>query len=88
MPRKPTIASAGNVLIPAYLAILQKGYAVRREKVSIPAENELWYAEDPTRQFMAEDTLSLLGLVSLYETRGEDWRASDAQIDEFFAQHP
>jgi hypothetical protein len=84
MATKPTLASAGNVLVPAYLALKQKGYSVRCE---VSGDEETWYAESPSCLFVAEDPLTLLGIVALYETRGEDWRASDAEIDAFFARY-
>jgi hypothetical protein len=87
MRRKVTIATAGNVLVPAYLALREKGYRVtrvvdRREKA------ETWRALKPGEEFIAEDPLSLLGLVALFETRGVGWRAADAEIDDFLKRFP
>jgi hypothetical protein len=79
MAKKTTLATAGNVLIPAYLALLEKGYAVRAEKTGM--ENELWFAENDSQSFIAEDPLLLFGLVCLWETRGENWQASDSEIE-------
>jgi hypothetical protein len=78
------LTTAGNVLIPAYLALVEKGYSVRREGTG---DQERWHAEKADRHFLAEDPLYLLGLVALYETRGEDWRATDEQIDGFLDRH-
>src|SRR5262245_54935130 len=79
---KTTIADAGNVLVPAYLVIIQKGYSVAHEKLGYE-EEELWIAENPSNRFVAEDPLHLLGLITLYETRGEEWEASDNEIEAF-----
>ena len=70
MSPKTTIATAGNTIIPAYLALLQKGYSISCES-SAGAAEELWVAEDASTRFRAEDPLLLLGLVSLYEIRGK-----------------
>ena len=85
MGRKFTIATAGSVLVPAYLVLRGKGYRITR----VVEENvETWRAMKPGEEFIAEDPLSLLGLVSLYEARGPAWRAEDAEIDDFFEQFP
>ena len=83
---KPTLADAANTVIPAYLALLQRGLSVRREPVSSGGTEVWWIAEDAARRFVAEDPLALLGLVALYETRGLEWQASDEQIDRFIAE--
>lgn len=83
---KPTIADAGNTLVPAYLALLARGYAVRRDEAASLGPEELWIAEDAHRVLMAGDPLTLLGLAAMVETRGEDWPASDEEIDRFLAE--
>jgi hypothetical protein len=83
---KPTLADAANTVIPAYLALLQRGLAVSRESASADAAEALWIAEDAAQRFVAEGPLALLGLVALYETRGPEWQASDEQIDRFLAE--
>jgi hypothetical protein len=83
---KTTIAAAGNTLVPAYLALRAKGYVVRREGPISADSEESWSAEDAHRRFIADDTVALLGLVALFETRGEGWQASDEEIDRFLAE--
>jgi hypothetical protein len=78
------LTSAGNVIVPAYLTLLHKGYMVRQE---VKDESEIWFAETEDRLFTAEDVLSLLGLVAIYEGRGEEWRADDEAITRFIAQY-
>jgi hypothetical protein len=85
MGRKVTIATASNVLVPAYLVLRGKGYRITRV---VEKKVETWRAVKPGVEFIAEDPLSLLGLVSLYEARGEAWRAEDAEIDDFCRQFP
>jgi len=85
----PTIASAGNVLVPAYLALVSKGYHVTRLNAAKgETETELWQATNGVSSFIAEDCLSLLGLVAIYETRGKAWKASNEEIDRFFCEFP
>ena len=82
-----SIADAGNVLVPAYLALRAKGYLVTRT-VLTHEQIEMWRAEKEGERYTAADTLALLGLVALYETRGENWQADDTQIGEFFRLFP
>jgi hypothetical protein len=86
MAQKTTLAAAGNVLVPAYLALIQKGYAVRSENTG--AGNEVWFAENDTHRFIADDPVTLVGLVALHETRGDDWQAPDEEIMNFLARYP
>jgi hypothetical protein len=80
-----TIADAGNVMVPAFLALRAKGYRVSRT-VANEGGLEFWHAERQSERYTAADTLALLGLVALYETRGDEWRAQDSEIDEFFKE--
>ena len=87
MNSKPTNASAANVIVPAYLALQQKGYHVWCEGSADVSGEDTWYAENSCCRFVAEDPVTLLGLVAMYETRGDDWTASDQQIDEFLSEY-
>lgn len=84
MTKKVEIAAAGNVLVPVYLALKAKGYRVTREVDS--KKLEFWFADKKGLRFCADDPLALLGLIGLYETRGESWMASDHEIDKFLAR--
>lgn len=70
------LANAANVMVRSYLAISSKGYAVQWQ-------GDLMIAERGDNQFIAEGPLELLGLIALAETRGENWQANDAEIDDF-----
>ncbi|QDT36320.1 hypothetical protein [Stratiformator vulcanicus] len=72
-----TIATAGNTTVPACLAIRQLGYDLKFPS----GDTCLCEAEGPLGRFIAEDPVTLLGLIKLRETRGEDWMASDAEIE-------
>ena len=84
MKQKLHISGAGNVVVPAYLALQQMGYSVRCEKQSTEAET--WIAESDTATFSAPDVIMLLGLAKLGELRGEHWQASDAEIQDFLSK--
>lgn len=73
------IAAAANVLTPAYLTLIDRGYAVRRE-------GDLLIALKGDDTFIAEDPILLLGLIAVGETRGDNWQATDDQIKDFAAE--
>jgi hypothetical protein len=77
--------AAGNVVVPAYLALAAKGYVVRCERSS--NESEFWVAEGPLGRFGADDLITLLGVVAVAETRGENWPASELEIESFLKRH-
>jgi hypothetical protein len=72
------LVDAANVMTPAYLTILSKGYSVKRCGERMVAERE-------GSSFAAESPVTLLGLIAVAEARGEMWQASDDEIDEFVA---
>jgi hypothetical protein len=75
------LCKAGNTLVPAYLVLRAKGYDVTNQR---PTDgDELWIASGPLGRFMAEDTESVLGLITMVEARGEHWRANDEEIETF-----
>ena len=86
MKFKIKIADAGNVTVPAFLALKQRGYLVRCDRCD-EASEETWIAENADTELLADDLLALLGLAALVESRGSDWKASDAQIEEFLQKY-
>lgn len=84
---KVVLAHAANVLVPAHLALLQKGFLLRYREAELPGAEELWYATKDDLVFSDEDPILLLGLITLYETRGENWQASDEEIDEYLCRY-
>ncbi|HEY4082070.1 MAG TPA: hypothetical protein VGM81_15370 [Burkholderiaceae bacterium] len=78
MDRKTKIAAAGNVMPGALACLKSLGFDVSREEDS-------WRAESALCVFVADDPLMLLGLVKFHDMRGDDWRPSDAEVDEFLA---
>lgn len=43
----------------------------------------VWTASGRGNDYVAEDPLSLLGLVKLHEVRGDNWKVSDDEIDKY-----
>lgn len=82
------IAHAGNTIVPAYLVLMAKGYEVQCFNLGGAPPDEWWRASDPLGEFTADDLVTLLGLVCLRETRGPDWKASDAEIEHFLRLFP
>lgn len=81
MTARPVIATAGNVLAPALAALHALGYAVSR----VPESPSLLRAESAEVTLIAEDPLLLLGLAKLFELRGADWQASNAELETWLA---
>ena len=81
MSKPEHLKAAGNVEIPCLLALRSQGFSVSRK---VLGESEEWTAERPDLVLTADDPLGLLGRASLRERRGQDWRASDEEIDAFF----
>lgn len=76
------IASAANVEVPAILALESIGFIVSSRIIS--TEHEMvWTATGKGDEYVAEDPLSLLGLIKLHEVRGDNWQASDDDIDNY-----
>lgn len=79
MTTRTKIVAAGNTLAPA-LSILRKlGYTVTREK----SDEQQYRAQNETCVFSADDPLTLLGLVKIYEVRGHDWQPSEEEVQRF-----
>ncbi len=49
----------------------------------ITKEGDLWIAENYNARFSGGSPLELLGLISLYQAKGDDWQVSDDKLDEF-----
>jgi hypothetical protein len=75
------IRSAGNTELPALLALRAKGYRVWLEYTKVDDPTSPWYPYMPDYQaetggayFSATSAVELLGLVALWETRGDNWK--------------
>lgn len=78
------ITAAGNTEVPAYLALGQLGFEVERRILN--SDSEIWIARQDGEEFSASSPLEVLGLCLMRRTRGENWKADDAQIDSFLSQ--
>src|SRR6516165_7420800 len=82
------IRIAGNTCIPALLALRAKGYQVWLEYTKDDDPNSPWHPYMPDYQaekdgayFSATGPVELLGLVAMWETRGDDWKFKHGQPD-------
>ena len=74
------ISTAGNVIVPAILAIESMGYSIKwDDKIVVAVKDD--------DQYCADDPLSLLGLIKLVETRSWEWGATDAEIEATLNRH-
>ncbi len=71
------LEAAGNTVIPAILLIRQMGYTFTYDK-----EKGHCLALKDEHSFGADDPLMVLGLIKLFEMKGENWMASDNDINE------
>lgn len=81
MKNRITLAAAGNTLAPALTVLRKLGYTVTREA----SGQRLFRAENANCLLLADDPLLLLELVKLYEIRGEQWRPTDSEVDDFLS---
>jgi hypothetical protein len=79
------IAAAGNVEAPAFLVLESKGFRVERT-VDNASDTECWSASKGDLRFLGDSPLQVLGLVAMHEARGNEWFASDPEIDRFHKQ--
>jgi hypothetical protein len=69
--------AAGNVVIPAILTLKQLGYTIETSEES---DDQVFIAKKNGYSFYADDPITVLGLIKIFETRGEEWMASDEEI--------
>jgi hypothetical protein len=75
------LADAMNTYNPALLVLRQKGYRVWVDPGDQESEGEDWRAEKDARDFVASDPLRLLGLITMWEHRGDGWQGSASEAD-------
>jgi hypothetical protein len=73
--------TAGNTVVPCLQVLIAKGYAVSHYFLDLGGEEKRpqWAAEKDNRLFAAEGLEELLGLVAMWEVRGDDWRLKDGE---------
>jgi hypothetical protein len=69
-----SIGEAGNTLYPSLYIILKKGYVVEMIERDIIDDNlpNLFIAKKEENQFISDNFLSLLGLISIWENIGDN----------------
>jgi hypothetical protein len=72
------LAAAGNTVVPALLALEELGFAVT---VNPGPEGSRCSAKRGSDEYVADDPVTVLGLVKLAEMKGSGWRASDQDVD-------
>ena len=81
------ITEAGNTEIPAFLAVKALGFDVERIFLDGDTEREVWIARNKQFQFSAGSPLELLGLYAMRTQRGQSWKASDDEINDFLREY-
>ena len=71
------LTNAANVAIPAIKLLRDLGYTIR-----LARPHGLFTAEKDGNRFSSDDPVAVLGLVRLYEARGEDWGIEDAALQD------
>ena len=74
------ISSAGNSDTACFGALIQKGYRVGIIKNS-DGKTGLYKAERNGDVFIGHSPIEILGLIALFELRGEEWAPTDKEID-------
>ncbi|GBL06341.1 hypothetical protein [Glaciecola sp. KUL10] len=75
------MSSAANTEIPSFYLVEKLGFTVSKKLI---ADTEHWIAKKEENEFMATGLTELLGIIRLYEIKGDGWRATDEEIDKFF----
>jgi hypothetical protein len=73
--------ASGNTVVPAILLIRQMGYTFTWDK-----KKGYCHASKNGDTFGAEDPLFILGLIKLFEMKGENWKATDGEIEEIMKE--
>lgn len=80
-----TIRVAGNTSIPALASIRKKGYRVTYSALAIDGDiGNCAYQYDAIKDdyfFSATTPEELLGIIAMWEIRGDDWRAKAEDFD-------
>jgi hypothetical protein len=93
-PRRVCIRIAGNTDIPALLAIRAKGFRLWLDYLKIDDSRSPWHPYQPDYQaekdgayFSATSPVELLGLIAMWEHRGDDWRMKPGESSVYDELH-
>ncbi|MEM7147112.1 MAG: hypothetical protein AAF591_18475 [Verrucomicrobiota bacterium] len=81
------ITFAGNVEVPAYLALQAYGFAVERAQEESENASEYWVARKGDLTLSATNPLEILGIMAMRDKRGKEWKASDKEIDSYLRKY-
>lgn len=76
------IRIAGNTAIPCLYALVAKGYVVTHYFLGNSADDfddPQWDATKDGRQFSATGLEELLGLIAMWEVRGDEWKVRNGE---------
>ena len=82
------LAEAMNTYSPALLVLQELGFQLAVERTRESEKWKTWVARKDDRTFFASDPLVLLGLVSLWQHRGDSWQmkaGEDALYDKLIS---
>jgi hypothetical protein len=73
--------TAANTPIPCLQALVAKGYTVTHYFMDLGGAQKRpqWAAEKEGRLFTAERLEEVLGLIAMWEVRGDDWRLQEGE---------
>ena len=71
------LAEAGNITNPALLILRDKGYEIGVEPPEEENSSWNWWAEKDGNLFTGSNPAMILGLISIWETRGENWQTQE-----------
>lgn len=78
------IRIAGNTMIPCFQAIVAKGYNVTHYYLGDKPgdwDRPQWDADKDGRLFSATGLEELLGLIAMWEVRGDDWQLKPGEAE-------
>jgi hypothetical protein len=73
---KFNLTAAGNTEPSAFELIKEMGFEISKK-------DDTWTAENYNVRFNASSPMELLGLITLYQAKGEHWHVSDEKIEQF-----
>ena len=76
MKWKFRLGEAMNTYTPALHTLKERGYTLHSRFIDSSRTNE-WIAVKDDRIFFAHNPLSLLGLVAMWEQKGDAWQQAD-----------
>ena len=76
------IATAGNSNTAAFCALISKGYTL---SVKLKSDKKTgWYiAKLGANEFIGNSPIETLGLIAMFEKRGDDWKPTNKEVEEF-----